>query len=75
MLLVEFWAGYTALTKSVRSLENVVICDDMVLHRGGCVISIRIEPVGWLVGWILWHINLCRLFIAKSIFIRIISSI
>ena len=24
--------------------------------------------VGWLVGWVLWHINLCRLFNAKSIF-------
>ena len=24
--------------------------------------------VGWLVGWILWHINLSRLFNAKSIF-------
>ena len=23
--------------------------------------------VGWLVGWFLWHINLCRLFNAKSI--------
>ena len=22
-----------------------------------------------LVGWVLWHINLCRLFNAKSIFI------
>ena len=22
----------------------------------------------WLVGWVLWHINLCRLFNAKSIF-------
>ena len=30
---------------------------------------------GSLVGWILWHINLCRLFKAKSIFIQIISSI
>ena len=29
----------------------------------------------WLVGWVLWHINLCRLFNAKSIFIQIISSI
>ena len=27
---------------------------------------------GWLVGWILWHINLFRLFNAKSIFIQII---
>ena len=24
----------------------------------------------WLVGWVLWHINLCRLFNAKSIFIQ-----
>ncbi len=29
----------------------------------------------WLVGWILWHINLCRLFNAKSIFIQIVSCI
>ena len=29
----------------------------------------------WLVVWVLWHINLCRLFNAKSIFIQIISSI
>ena len=28
-----------------------------------------------LVGWVLWHINLCRLFNAKSIFIQIFSSI
>ena len=28
-----------------------------------------------MVGWILWHINLCRLFNAKSIFMWIISSI
>ena len=34
--------------------------------------------VGWLVGWLvgfLWHISLCRLFYAKSIFIQVISSI
>ena len=28
-----------------------------------------------LVVWVLWHINRCKLFNAKSIFIRIISSI
>ena len=33
-----------------------------------------IRAVG-LVGWVLWHINLCRVFNAKSIFIQIISSI
>ena len=30
---------------------------------------------GWLVGWVLWHINLCWLFNAKSIFMQIVSSI
>ena len=29
----------------------------------------------WLVGWVLWHINLCRLFNAKFIFIQINSAI
>ena len=28
-----------------------------------------------LVGWVLWHINLCRLFNVKYIFIQIVSSI
>ena len=28
-----------------------------------------------MVSWVLWHIKLCRLFNAKSIFIQIISSI
>ena len=31
--------------------------------------------IGWLVGWVLWHMNLCRLFNAKYIFIKIISSV
>ena len=28
--------------------------------------------VDWFVGWVLWHINLCRLFNAKSIFMQIV---
>ena len=28
-----------------------------------------------LVGWVLWHINLCRLFNTKSNFIQVISTI
>ena len=35
----------------------------------GCVCA------SWLVGWVLWHINLCRLFNAKFIFIQIDCSI
>ena len=38
--------------------------------------SNTVQLAGWLVGWlILWHINLCRLFNAKSIFIQISNSI
>ena len=33
------------------------------------------DVVGRLVGWILWHINLCKLFNAESIFIQIVGSI
>ena len=28
--------------------------------------------VGWLVGYFLWHINLCRLLNAKSIFMQLV---
>ena len=28
--------------------------------------------VGWLVVWVLWHINFCQLLNAKSIFIQIV---
>ena len=28
-----------------------------------------------LVGWVLWHINICSLVNAKSIFMQIVSSI
>ena len=31
--------------------------------------------VCWLVVWVLWHMNLCRLFNAKYTFIQIIGSI
>ena len=30
---------------------------------------------GWLVVWVLWHINLCRLFNTKSIFMLIIAGV
>ena len=31
--------------------------------------ALRTVNKGWLVAWVLWHINLCRLFNAKSNFI------
>ena len=32
------------------------------------IILVTVKLVGWLVGSVLWHINICRLFTAKSIF-------
>ena len=40
-----------------------------------CLMAYQLVLVGWLVGWFLWHINLCRLFNAKPILLQIISSI
>ena len=40
-----------------------------------CVCSSGYFKVHCLVVWVLWRINLCRLFNVKSIFIQIISSI
>ena len=45
-------------------------CRAGVLYWGPGNVSIA----GCLFVWVLWHINLCRLFNAKSIFIQIISS-
>ena len=42
---------------------------------GKCTYGKKKLLVGWLVGWILWHINFCRLSNTKSIFIQIICYI
>ena len=45
-----------------------VVCFSLLLVLVGFVCL-----VGWLVVvWVLWHINLCRLFNAKSIFMNIL---
>ena len=36
------------------------------------ILGIDQGEVDWLVVWVLWHINLCRLFNAKSIFMKIV---
>ena len=36
------------------------------------IIIISYEFLVWLAVWVLWHINLCRLFNAKSIFMVIV---
>ena len=56
-----FVSCYTVASQHLTSVNNVSVA----LHG----------LVGWLVVWVLWHINLCRLSNAKSIFIQIISSV
>ena len=51
---------HTYTKGGLKSYDDVISADD------GCF---------WLVVWVSWHINICRLFNAKSIFIQIISSI
>ena len=49
-------------------------CSTFVIGSQDSFLSIHCIFLGWLVVWVLWHINLCRLSNAKSIFIQIISS-
>ena len=57
----------------IAELKSIVLRSVEALDE-----SVRIiysQDKGWLVVWVLWHINLCRLFNAKSIFMQIVSSI
>ena len=73
-LNLEFFSSSNSKFKYLISPSNYLFI------AGGC--STHTFPkdfstmllIGWLVGWILWHINLCWLFNAKSIFIHINSS-
>ena len=70
----------------LQSLSKVLVRFGQVFH-GTCSkkqFSLLLPKHSWtrlhlflttchvLVGWVLWHINLCRLFNAKSIFIKIV---
>ena len=55
-----------------------ILMDDTVKNMTGklllCNMNVSVIVIpdwvvdGWLVGWVLCHINLCRIFNAKSIF-------
>ena len=49
-------------------------CSNMHVTNKGDVIQRKSEYIiqYWLVGWVLWHINLCRLFNINSIFMQIV---
>ena len=76
---------YLDLTRERKNLSNMkVTVIPIVIGAFGTVtkglvqglkdLEITGRVVGWLVVWVLWHINLCRLFNAKLIFIQIISN-
>ena len=52
---------------------NLIYINKLDLVVGWLVVGWLV--VGWLVVGVLWHINPCRLFNAKSIFIQSINSI
>ena len=58
------------IVSGVFALFMFIICEDYVQ-------PMSIDPIKkkWLFGQVLWHINLCRLFNTKSIFMQMISSI
>ena len=51
---------------------------DEIWHKanffGGVQHLVYFSQFELMVGWVLWHINLCRSFNAKSIFMQIVSS-
>ena len=50
---------YAQFSKPGTSFSAMLICEE------GCL-------AGWLVVWVLWHLKLCRLYNAKSIFMKIV---
>ena len=47
----------------IELLDNLTVCKELLMING------------WLIVWVLRHINLCWLFNAESIFMQIVSSI
>ena len=60
VVVCSFWSAKNGISIYRNPLENITY--ELVLT----------SPA---VGWVLWHINLCRSFNTKSIFILIICSI
>ena len=56
-------------TQSILNGNNQQLYGAKCFHQ----IQMIFKQMHWLVVWVLWHINLCRLFNAKSIFIQIVK--
>ena len=59
----EYWVAYLE-----ESELQLTLCHSLLMQRGWVN-----KCWSLMVGWVLWHINLCRLFNAKSIFIQTIQ--
>ena len=68
-LIFTQWSAWTIM--STTPLFFIFL---LIITRSSLLSGIR-WSVGWLVDWVLWHINLCSLFNAKYTFMQIISSI
>ena len=54
--------------KNEKELETLIHAVRIYSQDRGMEFDIQKWLVCWLVAWVLWRINLCRLFNAKSIF-------
>ena len=58
--------NWISSSSSTKQRHNVKAKIDITQQKIKC--WLYGDRVGWLVGWVLWHINLCWLFNAKFIF-------
>ena len=67
---------YVLLKYFLKDVMAKVLDNKLEVNEFQLVITFIFAQIPWLlVGWVLWHINLYRLFNAKSIFMQIVSSI
>ena len=65
----HWWLCYTTLVSQLSESLDILLLSSSLKSS---VFSDERKRVGWLIVWGLWHINLCRLFNAKFIFMQIV---
>ena len=71
--LVDYRSADVTMKKNTSFGAKVqLISNKRVWHCEIMTHHFRSKLLWWLVGWVLWRINLCRLFNAKSIFMKIV---
>ena len=75
LLNVNYLVNKTCKTLLEKQRGTLKWCSSMDHYTWSCLCwptSKNLFTSGWLVGWVLWHINLYKLFYAKSIFMHIV---